>query len=133
MNKVVLMGRLTKDPEVRYSSSDTPIAIVRYTLAVRRTFSKSNEGEADFINVVAFGKRGEFAEKYFAKGQMVSVAGRIHQDVWEDAEHLKHSRFEVIAEEQQGASKSNNLNDEASKDVDNEVAVAGMEEDDLPY
>lgn len=132
MNKVVLMGRLTKDPEVRYSSSDTPIAIVRYTLAVRRTFSKSNEGEADFINVVAFGKRGEFAEKYFAKYQMVSVAGRIQQDVWEDAEHLKHSRFEVIAEEQQGASKSNNLNDEISKDLDNEIAVASIEEEDLP-
>ena len=68
MNKVILMGRLTRDPEVRYSSGDNSTAIARYSLAVDRRFSRNNEeNNTDFINIVAFGKAGEFAEKYFRK------------------------------------------------------------------
>ena len=77
MNKVILMGRLVKEPEVRYSQGAEPIAVARYTLAVNRRFKRQGEPEADFINCVAFGKAGEFAEKYFKKGQMVSVVGRL--------------------------------------------------------
>ena len=77
MNKVILMGRLTRDPEVRYSQSAEPLAIARYTLAINRRFKRQGESEADFIPCVAFGKQGEFAERYFRKGQMVSVVGRL--------------------------------------------------------
>ena len=78
MNKVILMGRLTRDPEVRYSSGDNSTAIARYSLAVDRRFSRNNEeNNTDFINIVAFGKAGEFAEKYFRKGTKVLVTGRI--------------------------------------------------------
>ena len=79
MNKVILMGRLTRDPEVRYSQGENAMAIARYTLAVDRRFAKrdgSNEQTADFIGCVAFGKNAEFAEKYFRKGQQILVEGR---------------------------------------------------------
>lgn len=76
MNKVILMGRLTKDPEVRYAQGSEPLAVARYTLAVNRRFKRQGEQDADFIGCVAFGKAGEFAEKYFKKGQMVGVVGR---------------------------------------------------------
>ena len=77
MNKVILMGRLTRDPEVRYSQSANPVAVARYGLAVRKQYVKQGEAEADFFNIVAFGKAGEFAEKFFRKGQMVAVVGRL--------------------------------------------------------
>lgn len=129
MNKVILMGRLTKNPEVRYSNSDTPMAIARYTLAVKRSRSKSNESDADFINIVAFGKNGEFTERNLIKGQMVTIAGRVHQSSWEDAEHVKHTVFEIVAEEQQIAgSKLSHSGPDSESDSDNEVAVTYIEE-----
>lgn len=100
MNKCILMGRLTKDPEVRYSQSATPVAVARYTLAVNRRFKRQGEQEADFINCVAFGKSGEFAEKYFKKGQMVSIVGRLQVRSWEDNEGKKRYATEVVVEEQ---------------------------------
>lgn len=75
MNKVILMGRLTREPEVRYSNGAEPLAVAHYTLAVNRRFKRKDEQEADFIPCVAFGKSGEFAEKYFRKGQLVAVTG----------------------------------------------------------
>lgn len=100
MNKVILMGRLAREPEVRYSQGAEPIAVARYTLAVNRRFKRQGEPEADFINCVAFGKTGEFAEKYFKKGQMVSVVGRLQVRSWEDNEGKKRWTTEVIVEEQ---------------------------------
>lgn len=100
MNKVILMGRLVKEPEVRYSQGAEPLAIARYTLAVNRRFKRQGEPEADFINCVAFGKTGEFAEKYFKKGQMVSVVGRLQVRSWDDNEGKKRWTTEVIVEEQ---------------------------------
>lgn len=76
MNKIILMGRLTKDPEVRYSQGNNPMAIARYTLAVERKFKRDEEPNADFINCIAFGKNGEFAEKYLHKGIKILVEGR---------------------------------------------------------
>ena len=76
MNRVILMGRLTKDPELRYSQSNNPLAIARYTLAVARKV-KTNDTEADFINCIAFGKSAEFVEKYFRQGQRVLIEGRL--------------------------------------------------------
>ena len=100
MNKVILMGRLVKEPEVRYSQGAESFAIARYTLAVNRRFKRQGEPEADFINCVAFGKTGEFAEKYFKKGQMVSVVGRLQVRSWEDNEGRKRWSTDVIVEEQ---------------------------------
>lgn len=100
MNKVILMGRLVKEPEVRYSQSAEPLAVARYTLAVSKRFKREGEPEADFINCVAFGKTGEFAEKYFKKGQMVSVVGRLQVRSWDDQNGQKHWVTEVVVEEQ---------------------------------
>ena len=100
MNKVILMGRLAREPEVRYSQGGEPIAVARYTLAVNRRFKRKDELEADFIPCVAFGKAGEFAEKYFKKGQMVSVVGRLQVRSWDDNEGKKRWSTDVIVEEQ---------------------------------
>ena len=77
MNKVILMGRLTRDPEVRYSQGERQTAVARYSLAVNRTFKRDGEPDADFINCVAFGRQAEFAEKYFRKGIRIVISGRI--------------------------------------------------------
>lgn len=77
MNKVILMGRLTANPETRYSQGTTPIAVVRFSLAVSRRFKRENESGVDFINCVAFGKTGEFINQYFKKGMMTAVVGRL--------------------------------------------------------
>ena len=100
MNKVILMGRLTKEPEVRYSQGAEPLAIARYTLAVNRRFKRQGDPDADFIPCVAFWKAGEFTEKYFKKGQMVSVVGRLQVRSWEDNEGKKRWSTDVIVEEQ---------------------------------
>ena len=99
MNKVILMGRLVREPEVRYSQGATPVAVARYTLAVSRRLKKEGEPEADFINCVAFGKSGEFVEKFFRKGQMVSVVGRLQVRTWDDKDGTKRWSTEVVTEE----------------------------------
>lgn len=96
MNKVILMGRLVRDTETRYSDGAEPLAVARYTLAVNRRFKKD---EADFINCVAFGKTGEFAEKYFKKGQLVAIVGRLQVRSW-DKDGERRRTTEVIVEEQ---------------------------------
>lgn len=106
MNKVILMGRLTRSPEVRYSQGAEPVAVARYTLAVNRRFKRKDEPEADFIPCVAFGKSGEFAEKYFRKGQMVAVARRLQVRSW-DKDGEKRWTTEVIIEEQYFAESKN--------------------------
>lgn len=99
MNKVILMGRLARDPEVRYSQGAAPVAVARYTLAVSRRFRREGEPEADFINCVAFGKSGEFVERFFKKGQMVSVVGRLQVRSWDDKDGTKRWSTEVVTEE----------------------------------
>ena len=108
MNKVILMGRLVKDPEVRYSQGSEPLAIARYTLAVNRRFKREGEQDADFIGCVAFGKAGEFAEKYYRKGQMVSVIGRLQVRSWDDQNGQKRWSTDVVIEEQYFAESKNN-------------------------
>ena len=85
MNKVILMGRLTRDPEVRYSQGENAMAVARYTLAVDRRFNRNNDDQsADFISCVAFGRSGEFAEKYLHKGTKVAITGRIQTGSYMD-------------------------------------------------
>lgn len=103
MNKVILMGRLTKDPEVRYSSSENALAIARYTLAVDRRFHKDNEASADFIGCVAFGKGGEFAEKYLRQGTKIVVTGRIQTGSYTNREGQKVYTTEIVVEDQEFA------------------------------
>lgn len=103
MNKVILMGRLTRDPEVRYTQGDNPMAIARYTLAVDRRFKRDGEPTADFINCVVFGKAAEFAEKYFRQGLRVTVAGRITTGSYTNKDGVKVYTTEVTVEEQEFA------------------------------
>ena len=103
MNKVILMGRLTRDPEVRYSSGENALAIARYTLAVDRRFRKDNEASADFIGCVAFGKGGEFAEKYLRQGAKIVVTGRIQTGSYTNREGQKVYTTEVVVEDQEFA------------------------------
>ena len=108
MNKVILMGRLTRDPEVRYSQGENAMAIARYTLAVDRRFSRNGEdGQADFIGCVAFGKAGEFAEKYFRKGTKVLVTGRIQTGSYTNKDGVKVYTTDVVAEDQEFAESKN--------------------------
>jgi single-strand DNA-binding protein len=110
MNKVILCGRLTRDPEVRYSQAAEPMAIARYSLAVDRRRSRSNdpnEQTADFINCVAFGKNGEFAEKYLKKGTKMLVTGRIQTGSYTNKDGVKVYTTEVVVEEQEFAESKN--------------------------
>ena len=100
MNKVVLMGRLTRDPDVRYSHGETPLAIARYTLAVDRRFKRNGEQDADFINCVAFGRTAEFAEKYLKQGTKMVVSGRIQTGSYTNRDGVKVYTTEVVIEEQ---------------------------------
>lgn len=139
MNKVILMGRLTKDPEVRYTQSAEPMAIARYTLAVNKRFKKQGEADADFIPCVAFGKQGEFVEKYLAKGRQIAVAGRIQVRNWEDNEGKKRVTTEVVVEEHYFAeSKSEKANKPQSKKQDSDAEGFypiddSVEDEDLPF
>lgn len=99
MNKVSLMGRLVRDPEVRYSQAAEPLAVARYTLAVEKRFKRQGESEADFISCVSFGKSAEFIEKHVKKGQRIVVCGRLQTRSWEDNDAIKHYVTEVVAEE----------------------------------
>ena len=106
MNKVILMGRLTRDPEVRYSQGENATAVARYTLAVDRRQSRSNQnGEqtADFIQCVAFGRSGEFAEKYFRKGTKVVVTGRIQTGSYTNKDGQRVYTTDVVVEDQEFA------------------------------
>lgn len=102
MNKVELTGRLTKDPEIRYSQNNN-MAIARYFLAVRRRFSKEGQADTDFISCVAFGKAAEFAEKYFKKGTKIEVVGRIQTGSFTNKNGEKVYTTDVIVEEQEFA------------------------------
>ena len=109
MNKVILMGRLTRDPEVRYSQGENSTAIARYTLAVDRRFSRnSSDGQtADFISCVAFGRSGEFAEKYLRKGTKIALTGRIQTGSYVNREGVKVYTTEVVVEDQEFAESKN--------------------------
>ena len=110
MNKVILMGRLTRDPEVRYSqNSESPMAVARFSLAVDRRGNRNNaEGQtADFINCVAFGRLGEFAEKYLHKGTKVALSGRIQTGSYTNRDGQKVYTTDIVAEDIEFAESKN--------------------------
>ena len=136
MSKVILMGRLTREPEVRYSNGAEPLAVARYTLAINRRMKKNGEQEADFIPCVAFGKSGEFAEKYFRKGQLVAVTGRLQVRSW-DKDGERRYAPEVIIEEQHFAESKNSqpaAAEQSKPAADGFYPIdESIEDDDLPF
>lgn len=106
MNKVILIGRITRDPDIRYSQGAEPMCIARYTLAVDRRGRRSQSGDdqtADFINCVAFGKNGEFAEKYLRKGTKIAIVGHIQTGSYTNNDGQKVYTTDVIIDEQEFA------------------------------
>lgn len=113
MNKVILMGRLTRDPEVRYSQGDNATAIARFTLAVDRRIKRDNEASVDYINCVSFGRSAEFAEKHFHKGTKIVIVGRIQTGSYTNKDGQKVYTTDIVIEEQdfaesKAASQQNN-------------------------
>lgn len=142
MNKVVLMGRLTRDPEVRYTRGERAMAVANYTLAVDRRGRKSQEGEAnaDFIQCTAFDKAGEFAEKYFRQGMRVLISGRIQTGSYTDRDGRKVYTTQVIIEEQEFADskgaggEKGQKSQQANVDADGFMNIPdGVEDEGLPF
>ena len=99
MNKVILMGRLTKNPEIKYAGKDNDMAVARYTLAVNRRYKRDGEQEADFISCVTFGKSAEFVQKYLHKGTRIVIGGRISTGNYKDKDGKTIYTTDVIVEE----------------------------------
>ena len=148
MNKVILMGRLTRDPEIRYSQGNEQLAIARYTLAVDRRFNRNGDQTADFISCVAFGRSAEFAEKYLKQGTKIVATGRIQTGSYTNKDGNKVYITDVVIEDQEFAeskgssSSSNGGNYQPAGMPDKAPANASAEgfmnipegiEDDLPF
>ena len=128
MNKVVLMGRLTRNPDVRYSQGEKATCVARYTLAVNRRFRRDGEQDADFINCVAFGKQGEFAEKYMKQGTKIVISGRIQTGSYTNRDGVKVYTTDVVIEEQEFAESKKAA--ETSSTPQNTQGVKSNPEDD---
>ena len=114
MNKVTLMGNLTRDPDVRYSQGEKSTCVARYTLGIRRRFHRDGDPDSDFINCVAFGKQGEFAEKYLKKGMKIAICGRIQTGCYTDKDGIKRYTTDVVVEEHYFVESKNANNGNAS-------------------
>ena len=140
MNKVILMGRLTRDPEVRYTQTNNTL-VASFSIAVNRRFTRpGEERQADFINIVAWSKLGEFCSKYFKKGQQVGVIGRLQVRNWEDEQGQKRYVTEVVAEEayfadskRDGADSSSFENTFGSSIANSSPEFEVTSSDDLPF
>jgi single-strand DNA-binding protein len=117
MNKVILMGRLTADPDVRYSQGDNSMAIARYTLAVDRRYKREGEPTADFIRCVAFSKSAEFAEKYLRKGTKICICGRIQTGSYTNRDGQKVYTTDIVVEEHDFAESKNSGSGESARNT----------------
>lgn len=134
MNKVILVGRLTKDPEVRYTQGQNSMAVARYTLAVDRKVSKGEEKQTDFISCVAFGKNGEFAEKFLRKGMKIAVVGRIQTGSYTNKDGAKVYTTDVVVEEHEFVeSKSQDSQKTIPADNDWVNVPDDISADELPF
>ncbi|MDF2590595.1 MAG: single stranded DNA-binding protein [Clostridia bacterium] len=134
MNKVALVGRLTKDPEVRYTANNqTPVA--KFTIAVNRMFKQEGQPDADFIPIVVWGKPAENCGKYIGKGRLVAVSGRIQTRSWDDQEGKRHFATEVTADEVHFLDKASDVSKGSGSGVTKESGdfYPAEEEDDLPF
>lgn len=135
MNKVALVGRLTRDPEIRYTS-DNQMAITRFTIAVDRTFKKDGQQTADFLPIVVFGKIAENVHKYMGKGRLVAVSGRLQSRTWDDQEGKRRYSYEVIADEVGFLDRASDSKSQAGQSgfgAETEDFHPVDEEDDLPF
>jgi single-strand DNA-binding protein len=135
MNKVILMGRLTRDPEVRYSGET---AVARYTLAVDRRWKKEGEATADFINCVTFGKNGEFAGKYLHKGIKIAITGRIQTGNYTDKDGKKVYTTDIVVEEHEFSESKGNGTPENEvptfkPDANGFISIPDGIEEELPF
>lgn len=138
MNKVILMGRLTRDAEIRSSQGGNPTTIARYTLAVDRRFKRDGDQTADFINCIAFGKNAEFAEKYFHKGIKVVVTGRIQTGSYTNKDGQKVYTTDVVIEDQEFAeskamSQQNQKNNAPVSDSDGFMNIPDGIDEEMPF
>ena len=142
MNKVILMGRLTRDPEVRYGTGENSTAVARYTIAVDRRFKRDGERNTDFIGCVAFGRNAEFAEKYLRQGTKIVLTGRIQTGSYTNRDGQKVYTTDIIVEEQKfaeskaaGNGGQNNYSrpSAASSDADGFMNIPDGIDDELPF
>lgn len=139
MNKVVLMGRLTRDPEVRWTQGEKPLCLAKYTLAVDRRFKREGEASADFINCTAFGKSAEFTEKYLRKGTKIAVTGRIQTGSYTNKEGQKVYTTDVVVEEQEFTESKNSAPQDTRPkpdpmtDTDGFMSIPDGIDDELPF
>lgn len=137
MNKVILMGRIVRDPEVRYSNgANGSTAVARYTLAVDRKFKREGQPSADFINCIAFGKLGEFAEKYLHKGVKIAVTGRIQTGSYNNKDGQKVYTTDVVVEEQEFCESKSQSNSQPQPTPSNDnswINITDGIEDSLPF
>lgn len=141
MNKVILLGRLTRDPEVRYTQGADSMCVARYTLAVDRRFKRENDQQtADFIGCIAFGKNAEFAEKYFKQGTKIAITGRIQTGSYTNKDGQKVYTTDVVIEEQEFAESKKDSQDNApaapsygKPDNDGFMNVPSDLDDELPF
>lgn len=131
LNKAILMGRLTRDPELRYTQNNTPV--VTFTLAIDRSYSKGHERQTDFIDIVAWRHTAEFVSKWFTKGMMAVVVGSIQSRRWEDKNGNNRTSIEVVADEVQfGESKRSSENGAVQPDDETFSEIDGCD-DEVPF
>lgn len=148
MNKVILIGRLTRDPEVRYTQGAEPMAIARYSLAVNRRFKRDGQPDADFINCVAFRRNGEFAEKFLKKGMQIAVTGSIQTGSYTDKDGNKRYTTDIVVDEHEftesrrafeervgteGSAPAPTTAAPSAAKSDGFVAIDNFDDDDLPF
>ena len=141
MNKVILMGRLTRDPEVRYGAGENSTAVARYTIAVDRRFKRDGEQSADFIGCVAFGRNAEFAEKYLRQGTKIVLTGRIQTGSYTNRDGQKVYTTDIVVEEQEFAEskaagnggQNNYSRPAAAADVEGFMIIPDGIDDELPF
>ena len=136
MNLVSLIGRLTKDPDVRYTQGENCIAIARYNLAVDRAYKKDGQQSADFISIVAFGKNAEFAEKYLKKGMKIGLTGRIQTGSYTNRDGNKVYTTDVIADHQEfceSKKTADKQKEELAEDNDGFVNIPEGYDEELPF
>lgn len=130
-NKIILMGRLTKDPEIRYSQGENQIAIARFSLAVNRRWKREGEPEADFFNCTVFGRQADFVEKYLRKGSQIVISGRVQNDNYTNKEGQKVYSVQIIVEEidfaeSKGASENHTSYPTGTRPTPGEAAKDGF-------
>mgnify|MGYP000958025918 FL=1 len=139
LNKVILMGRLTRDPEIRYSQGNDQTAIARFTLAVDRRYNRNGDQTADFINCVSFGKSAEFAEKYFKQGTKIVAVGRLQTGSFTNKDGNKVYTTDVIVDEQFFAESKKSSSADSNNQPSSRISAEGFMsipegiEDDLPF